>query len=262
MRSTSRFRAAHGTAGGLRTTRLALPFLLSGLACLTGQPAIGQTVTAAPVGPVDRLPLDDPFAAPIAEAAQRFRLPAIWIGAVLNAESGGDPLAISPKGAKGLMQIMPDTWAELHVRYGLGNDPFDPRDSILAGAGYLRDLLDRYGLPGFLAAYNAGPARYEDYLAGRPLPDETRAYLTALRPFFGDLPDTFPADSTSAIATRSWTTAPLFAGPAEGTSAAGPPPPARPSNDKPATVSVRDLSAILPQSDGLFVALSRQRPGQ
>ena len=67
--------------------------------------------------------------------------------------------AISPKGAIGLMQIMPDTWTGLRRRYGLGIDPFDPHDNILAGAAYLRELHDRYGVPGFLAAYNAGPAR-------------------------------------------------------------------------------------------------------
>ena len=72
----------------------------------------------------------------------------------------------------GLMQIMPRTWAELRARYGLGADPYDPHDNILAGAAYIRELHDRYGAPGFLAAYNAGPGRYERHLAtGRPLPD-------------------------------------------------------------------------------------------
>ncbi len=81
------------------------------------------------------------------------------------------------------MQLMPETWADLRLRYGLGSDPFDPRDNILAGAAYLRELHDRFGDSGFLAAYNAGPARYEAFLAtGRPLPDETRAYLGALAP--------------------------------------------------------------------------------
>src|SRR6266704_6782318 len=88
-----------------------------------------------------------------------------------------------PKGAMGLMQIMPKTWTELRARYGLGADPFDPRDNILAGAAYIRELYDRYGAPGFLAAYNAGPGRYERHLAtGRPLPDETQAYVATLAP--------------------------------------------------------------------------------
>ena len=64
----------------------------------------------------------------------------------------------------GLMQIMPDTWATC-VPAMAWCDPFDPRDNILAGAAYLREMHDRYGSPGFLAAYNAGPKRYEQYLA-------------------------------------------------------------------------------------------------
>ena len=62
------------------------------------------------------------------------------------------------------MQIMPRTWTELRARYGFGADPFDPHDNILAGAAYIRELYDRYGVPGFLAAYNAGPGRYERHL--------------------------------------------------------------------------------------------------
>ena len=107
----------------------------------------------------------DPITAVVAEASQRFGIPASWIRAVMQVESFGDVRALSPKGAMGLMQIMPEAWAALRSRYGLGADPFDAHDNILAGAAYLRELLDRYGSPGFLAAYNAGPARYEDHLA-------------------------------------------------------------------------------------------------
>ena len=92
------------------------------------------------------------YAAYIAEAAQRFGFPARWILAVMRRESAGDVRAVSEKGAMGLMQIMPDTWDELRARYGLGRDPFDPRDNILAGAAYLRELHDRFGSPGFLGA--------------------------------------------------------------------------------------------------------------
>jgi soluble lytic murein transglycosylase-like protein len=78
------------------------------------------------------------------------------------------------------MQIMPETWAHLRVRYGLG------ADNILAGAAYLRELYDRYGSPGFLAAYNAGPTRYEDHLTtSRPLPAETLAYVADVVPLIG-----------------------------------------------------------------------------
>ncbi len=84
------------------------------------------------------------------------------------------------------MQIMPQTYAELRFRYHLGADPYAPRSNILAGAAYLHELHDRYGPAGFLAAYNAGPGRYEDYLmCGRPLPQETRNYVAALAPKIG-----------------------------------------------------------------------------
>jgi len=82
------------------------------------------------------------FAVFVAEAAQRFGIPATWIRVVMRAESFGEVRAISPKGAMGLMQIMPETWAHLRVRYGLGADPYDPHDNILAGAAYLRELYD------------------------------------------------------------------------------------------------------------------------
>ncbi|WP_316172263.1 lytic transglycosylase domain-containing protein [Bradyrhizobium sp. SZCCHNRI3037] len=121
------------------------------------------------------------IAASVSEAARRFGIPEGWINAVIRVESGGDWRARSSKGAIGLMQIMPETWRDLRARYGLGADPFDPHDNILAGAAYLRELHDRYGMPGFFAAYNAGPGRYEHHLAtGQPLPDETRAYLAKL----------------------------------------------------------------------------------
>jgi hypothetical protein len=84
------------------------------------------------------------------------------------------------------IKFMPKTWTELRARYGLGADPYDPRDNILAGAAYIRQLYDRYGTPGFLAAYNAGPGRYERHLAtGRPLPDLLEAILKDLAPSQG-----------------------------------------------------------------------------
>jgi hypothetical protein len=114
----------------------------------------------------------------IAAAERRFDVPAAWIAAVLTAESAGDPAAISPKGAMGLMQIMPATWAELRADHRLGTDPFAPRDNILAGAAYLRAMHDRFGFPGLFAAYNAGPGRVQSHLTtGDPLPAETVAYV-------------------------------------------------------------------------------------
>jgi soluble lytic murein transglycosylase-like protein len=120
----------------------------------------------------------DVVARSIAEASQRFGLPEHWIRAVIRAESAFDPRATSPVGAMGLMQIMPATYAELRVRHGFGPDAYDPHDNVLAGSAYLRELYDRFGPAGFLAAYNAGPGRYREHLqTGRTLPLETRLYV-------------------------------------------------------------------------------------
>ncbi|MCE0743869.1 lytic transglycosylase domain-containing protein [Acetobacter sicerae] len=117
----------------------------------------------------------------VREAARQAAIPPSWIRAVLRIESAGDRHAISSAGAMGLMQIMPGTWRDLRHALNLGADPFDPHDNIIAGAAYLRWLHDRYGDVGFLAAYNAGPGRYDEHLAsGRPLPDETRAYVASV----------------------------------------------------------------------------------
>ncbi len=117
----------------------------------------------------------------VQQAARQASIPPEWIRAVLRIESGGDAHATSAKGAMGLMQIMPETWRELRHDLGLGTDPFDPHDNIVAGAAYLRLLHDRYGDVGFLAAYNAGPGRYNDHLeTGRPLPDKTREYVASV----------------------------------------------------------------------------------
>lgn len=128
-----------------------------------------------------------PHGAFIAEAAQRFGIPPNWIVAVMRAESANEPGAVSHAGAMGLMQVMPGTWAALRARHGLGDDPHDPRDNILAGTAYLREMWDRYGnVAAMLAAYNAGPGRYDAYLeTGRALPAETRAYVAALAPLLG-----------------------------------------------------------------------------
>lgn len=147
----------------------------------------GPIVAMAQSAPVERPAAVDPYAAHIAEAAQRFGIPESWIRAVLRAESAGDVRAISSAGALGLMQVMPYTWADLRARYRLGRDPYDPRDNIMAGAAYLREMWDRYGdVAAMLAAYNAGPGRYDDHRStGRALPAETRAYVAALAPVLG-----------------------------------------------------------------------------
>lgn len=151
----------------------------------------------------------------IAEASRRFGIPQPGIRAVMEVESAGNPRAVSHAGAMGLMQIMPGTWAELRVAYRLGNDPFDTRDNILAGTAYLRQMYDRFGSPGFLAAYNAGPARYQLHLdTGRALPRETRNYLAILAPLIADGTDVARAVSRPQR-TQDWRDAPLFAATAE-----------------------------------------------
>ena len=136
---------------------------------------------------LSRVKSTDRLAKIIEEASDRFAVPARWIRAVIQIESGGDEHAISPRGAIGLMQLMPGTWVELSVRNGLGLDPFDPRDNVFAGTAYLREMHDRFGSPGFLAAYHAGPSRYEHHLAtGQPLPPDTAAYVAAVAPLLAD----------------------------------------------------------------------------
>ena len=115
------------------------------------------------------------------EAGRRSGLPVDLVLRVMTAESDRNSQAISPKGAMGCMQIMPKTWAYLADRYGLGDDPFDPRMNMIAGAMYLAELAARYGFPGAYLAYNAGPGRYDHYIAGiASLPAETIAYAAGI----------------------------------------------------------------------------------
>ena len=164
-----------------------------------------RAVAQSPVRP----PAIDRLANFIAEASVRFAVPARWIRAIIQIESAGEEHAISPRGAMGLMQLMPATWVELSVRYQLGLDPLDPRDNIMAGTAYVSELRDRFGSPGFLAGYHAGPARYERYLVtGEPLPPETIAYVAAVTPLLGSE----QADHTALRIKRAvhWREAPLF----------------------------------------------------
>lgn len=128
-------------------------------------------------------PPGDPWGPWIRDASRRFDVPETWIREVMRQESGGRSNATSPVGAMGLMQVMPGTYRELQARYNLGPDPYHPYDSIQAGAAYLREMYEMYGSPAFLAAYNAGPRRLEDYLwGGRGLPNETRNYVARIGP--------------------------------------------------------------------------------
>ena len=121
---------------------------------------------------------------PVVKASRRFAVPAPWIYAVMRMESGGRTMLtetspmISVKGAQGIMQVLPQTYAQMRGQYRLGANPFDPADNIAAGTAYLRWLKGKYGFPAMFAAYNAGPGRVDDLLArGTPLPAETVAYV-------------------------------------------------------------------------------------
>lgn len=86
----------------------------------------------------------------------------------------------------GLMQLMPATWNEYRQRLRLRSDPYQPRANILAGAAYLHDLYERYGKDGFLAAYQAGPERYEEFMRdGRPPPRATLQYVARVQRAIG-----------------------------------------------------------------------------
>jgi hypothetical protein len=232
--------------------------LWSIMAALIACAMIVATATSASAEPqppcrVASVATSDPWAADIAEAAQRFAIAERWIRAVMAVESAGDQTARSPKGAIGLMQIMPRTWDKLRARHALDGDPWQPRNNILAGAAYLREMHDRYGsIAAMLAAYNAGPARYDQHLvSGRALPAETVAYVAKIAPM---IDGKVPVMRLAGVASRaSWSRAPLFVGrfsiQSDGGSVAADPSSGRPTN----APTIVDLSALVPPSAGIFV---------
>jgi len=177
----------------------------------------------------------------IDEAASRSQLPSSRIGSVILAESAGcDAMDGRPTtsvvGAKGLMQLMPATWERFKRQLALGADAYDPRDNILAGAAYLRELYDRFGWPGAAAAYHAGPQRYEDFLKiERPLPQATVNYLARIDRSMARLNANVAAPNMVA-ATTMGTGRELFVA------------------HKPSGAAV-DTHAEQPADDGLFVTL-------
>jgi soluble lytic murein transglycosylase-like protein len=188
----------------------------------------------------------------VEEAATRFTVPARWIRAIMRVESRGDVRARSPKGAIGLMQVMPSTYDELRARYSLGADLFDPHDNILAGSAYIRELLDRYGSPNFLAAYNAGPARFDRYLsARRALPAETLEYFEALAPIIDQ--ERFRRHVNDTPTSFTGNDAPLFARRADGNQSGGSSSFVLQPNGASTARRIADLSALVPHSNGLFV---------
>ncbi|HUL31370.1 MAG TPA: lytic transglycosylase domain-containing protein [Thermodesulfobacteriota bacterium] len=118
----------------------------------------------------------EPF---IQEASRRYQVDPVLVRAVIRAESGGDPSAVSSAGAQGLMQLMPATAVDLGVK-----DVFDPYENIMAGTSYLRQLLDRYHgeVKLALAAYNWGQGNVER----RPeaMPRETKNYIAKVESYY------------------------------------------------------------------------------
>ncbi|MBP2229175.1 hypothetical protein J2847_002469 [Azospirillum agricola] len=169
-----------------------------------------QTVVAPPVETAFVPDPKDPlgrWAHLIREASERYDMPEKWIRAVMQRESNGRATAANGKpltssaGAIGLMQVMPGTYELMRWQYGLGPNPADPRDNILAGTAYLREMYDLFGAPGFLAAYNCGPACYAGHLAGKQkLPRETRQYIAALTPVLRGSAPREPSQSAGASA--------------------------------------------------------------
>ena len=215
-------------------------------------------------------PPGDPWGPYINIAAAHFDVPAMWIRQVMRVESGGHEysggqLIVSSAGAMGLMQLEPSTYQEMADRYGLGNDPFNPYDNIMAGTAYIHEMYQIYGSPGFLAAYNAGPGRLDSFINNHePLPDETVNYVAMIAPNIdgyyprrrspadelamntepmgrdgGILPNGFsPETPTAAQLSEPVEVASLA--PATGTAATG-----ANNNSAPAPVSI-PISAILP----------------
>ncbi|HTO33359.1 MAG TPA: lytic transglycosylase domain-containing protein [Pararhizobium sp.] len=185
-----------------------IAFLVLAFSLIGNAPAFGQ------VAADQASPRSVDIAGQVAEASQRFGIPESWIYAVMRTESAGRIGAVSPVGAMGLMQLMPATWARQRARIGLGSDPFDPHDNIIAGTAYLREMYDRYGATGMLAAYNTGPGRYEDWRdRGRPLPTETRAYVAKIAPLLQTASTATVVASASPMQSvrLSWAQSQLFA---------------------------------------------------
>jgi len=253
---------AASTLAGWRRSGVGSAILIAAV-LLSGGAAPGTAW--AQEAPVAALAAAHPYAGYVADAARRFGIPEAWIWAVMRVESRGNSRAVSRAGAMGLMQIMPATWAGLRARYGLGPDPFDVRDNIMAGAAYLREMHDRYGnASAMLAAYNAGPGRYDDYvLRGRPLPAETVGYLAQLTAVVGA-----PGAIETAMSTPpdrfAWRRAALFVR-ITGNGSATPAAQSDDTSDAPGSVTARATevqeseapSSPDTQADALFVPRAR-----
>ena len=191
LRAVSACGLRAASAPGLRRSARALAVMsvVAALAACGSQPQTGPTTSyrsAASNRPSSYDPpgpSSDPWGPYIREASGRFDVPERWIREVMRQESGGRLSATSRVGAMGLLQLMPGTYSELNAKHGLGDDPYHPWSNIMAGTAYIREMYDLYGSPGFLAAYNGGPKRLENYLwAGGRMPEETRNYVARIGP--------------------------------------------------------------------------------
>ena len=195
-----------GLARGARA--LAAVSLVSALAACSSQPETGPVTSVRPSSSTSRIasydppgPPSDPWGPYIREASARFDVPERWIREVMRQESGGRVAATSRVGAMGLLQLMPGTYAELNAKHGFGDDPYHPWSNMMAGTAYIREMYDLYGSPGFLAAYNGGPRRLENYLwAGGRMPDETRNYVARIGPRLSGEPRRRAPDEVYAAA--------------------------------------------------------------
>lgn len=167
LRALSSYREAAGTvppdSPGIATEAVAVDEISS---------ATGAAVTQAVPGTIDEI---------VGKASRRYQIDPGLIKAVIKAESNFNPNAVSPAGARGLMQLMPATARGLGV-----SDSFNPEQNVMAGTRYLRQMLDRYdgNLESALAAYNWGPGNVDK--RGSFLPRETRDYLVKVKSLYTD----------------------------------------------------------------------------
>jgi soluble lytic murein transglycosylase-like protein len=131
----------------------------------------------------------------IRAAAERYGVDTRLVEAIVQVESAGNPMAVSPKGARGLMQLMPERAVELGVR-----DSFDPRQNVDGGVRHMRDLLQRFGgdVTLALAAYNAGEAAVRTH-GGVPPYTETREYVRRVQAFYESSEAAAPAKAVALV---------------------------------------------------------------
>ena len=166
------------TAAALSTPHAAKVLTSSVTEARHKQPSVSYTIDRI-VAPIDAQSAYDDI---VAEAARLYELDPHMIRAVMQAESGFNAMAVSPVGALGLMQLMPAVAAELGV-----TDALDPRQNIMAGSRYLRQLLDahRGNVRLALASYNAGPGNVAKYGAIPPF-KETQNYVKKVTALLSD----------------------------------------------------------------------------